>query len=111
MAEIKIPDSENVIDSWMLNYLPSFGGRYVGTLTITDKSVYFEADFSVEWSHDAVKSVVGGLSFAKEDIASIECMKSYLIFQRIEVTLTDESIHIFDRGIMSVKGIEEALKA
>lgn len=110
MSEIVIPDSEKVIDSWMLNYLPSFGGRYVGNLTITDASVYFEADFSINWSHDAVKQVVGGLSFAKSDIKSIECKKSWLIFQRVEIQLTDDSIHVFDRGIMSVKGIEDALK-
>ena len=41
---------ENVIDEWTLNYLPSEGGRYNGKLAITNKNIYFFAQFSVEFN-------------------------------------------------------------
>jgi len=111
MSEIEIPENEKTIDSWTLNYLPADSGRYVGVLTITDLGVYFESNYSVQFTGDAVKEVVGGLSFAKSDITSFEAIKSYWIFQRVEITLTDKSIHTFDRGIMSTAKIMAALKA
>ena len=109
MSSIQLKDDEKKIDSWTLNYLPSFGGRYVGDLLITDQNVYFEADFSIEWTFDAVKPTEGGLSFSKENITAVRPKKSYWIFQRVEVELTDGTIHTFDRGAMSVAGIVEAL--
>jgi hypothetical protein len=109
MSTIKLNENEKTIDSWTLNYIPSFGGRYVGNLIITDKSVYFEADFSVELACNAVKSVEGGISFSREDIKSIKAVKKFWIFQRVEIELNDGTTHTFDRGVMSVRGIIDAL--
>ena len=109
MASITMMDDEKTIDTWTLNYLPSFGGRYLGDLIITDKNVYFEAEFTITWDCDAVKPTNGGLSFSREDITAIRHIKSWLIFQRVEVELTDGSTHTFDRGVMSVSGIIDAL--
>ena len=101
---------ENAIDEWTLNYLPSEGGRYNGKLAITNKNIYFFAQFSVEFNAHAVQSAEGGIRISKKDIQSVEAKKSMFIFQRVHVLLNDESIHIFDRGIMSVQGIVDAIQ-
>ena len=101
---------EKPIDEWTLNYLPSQGGRYTGKLAITDKNIYFFAQFSIEFSGNAVQEAEGGICISKEQIQSVEAKKSMFIFQRVHVTLKDESIHIFDRGVMSVQGIIDAIQ-
>jgi hypothetical protein len=100
---------ENLIDEWTLNYLPAEGGRYTGKLAITDKNIYFFAQFSIEFSGNAVQNAEGGIRIAKENVESVEGKKSMFIFQRVEVRLNDGSIHVFDRGIMSVKSIVDAM--
>ena len=101
---------ENLIDEWTLNYLPSEGGRYTGKLAITNKNIYFFAQFSIEFSGKAVQNAQGGIRISKEYIQSVEAKKSMFIFQRVHVTLNDNSIHIFDRGIMSVQSIIDAIQ-
>ena len=102
---------ENLIDEWTLNYLPSEGGRYTGKLAITDKNMYFFAQFSIEFTGNAVQSAEGGIKISKENIQSVESKKSMFIFQRVHVTLSDESVHVFDRGVMSTKPIIDAINA
>ena len=59
---------EHVIDEWTLNYLPSEGGRYTGKLAITNKNIYFFAQFSIEFSGNAVQDAEGGIRISKEYI-------------------------------------------
>jgi len=100
---------ENLIDEWTLNYLPSEGGRYTGKLAITDKNIYFFAEFSIEFSGNAVQTAEGGMKISKENIQSVESTKAMFIFKRVQVTLSDESVHVFDRGILSTKPILDAI--
>ena len=101
---------ENVIDQWQLNYLPEEGSRYNGKLVVTDANVYFMAEYEIGVSAAGVSYVDGGIRILKDQIQSVEVKKAMWIFQRVHITLQDGSIHVIDRGIMSVQPIVDAIQ-
>jgi hypothetical protein len=111
MSDDNLMDGEEIIDEWTLNYLPSDGGRYVGKLVVTDQSVYFLAQFSVEFTGDAVQPAEGGIRIPKSAIARVEAKTKMWIFKRAHLHLSDGSVHVFDRGAMSVGPVIEAINA
>ena len=111
MSDDNLMNGEPIIDQWTLNYLPSDGGRYVGKLVVTDQSVYFMAQFSVEFSGDAVQSAEGGIRIPKSAITKVEAKTKMWIFKRAHLHLSDGTVHVLDRGAMSVAPIIEAINA
>ena len=92
---------EKLLETYILNYLPSEGGRYNGNLHITDKKVYFEGKMHI--GTGGVSDAEGGIQFQKSAIKSVEMFKAMWIFNRVRVKLIDNTEHIFDRGMMPVK--------
>jgi hypothetical protein len=137
MADIKAiieENNENLIDTWTLNCLPlaGKGGRFLGKLYVTDKSLYFEAQYDTSLG-GTLKSLItsgavamghpllvsqeiinsweekGFIKIAKQAIKNIES-KSSFFKKTVTVTLSDDSQYIFDYGMMGIKKLEEAIR-
>lgn len=102
-------DGETVIDTWLLYYLPPYGGKYSGKLTVTDRRVLYKAsgDASVAGVLGNI-GASGELDIGKQDIRNVEVQRSLFHKQAI-VTLADGSRHVFDRGMMNVDKVAAAI--
>ena len=138
MANIKKlieENGENVLGTWTIKFLPleGKGGTFLGKLFVTDKTLYFDAQFDVSLK-GALKDVlvaavsaaghplivsqeimdqwenVGFIKIPKKDLKNIES-KSSFFKKTITITLTDDSKHVFDYGMMGIKKLEEAIRS
>lgn len=107
MTGIPIGPGERVIDKWTLNYHPPAGGRYLGELIVTERNVFFEADFDI--SIEGVTAVTGGIKIPRDQIATVEQSTRFWFFKRVELTLGTGVVHVFERGVMSAAPIAAAL--
>lgn len=137
MANIKDiidKNQETLINTWTLNCLPLAGeaGKFLGKLHVTNKNLYFDAQFDTSLS-GSLKSILtsgaaalghpllvsteiieswenkGFIEIPKKDIKNIES-KSSFFKKTVTVTLSDDSKYIFDYGMMGIKKLEEAIK-
>jgi len=128
-------NKENKLGTWTLNMTPvnEKASKFLGKLHITDKNIYFDAQFDVSLS-GTVNSLIAGLGAAsghallvskqiidqwkdlgflcipKSEIKEITENKSFLK-KTVRIKLTDDSEYIFDYGMLSVSKITEALKS
>lgn len=100
---------EKIIYQATLYYLTAGGERYNGKLRITPDAVVFSAQAHLASS--GIQDVEGELRIARADILKAEKVSYLLIFNRLRLHLKDGSIHLFDRGVSSVKPILKALEA
>jgi hypothetical protein len=111
MAKIELNPGEAEIGAWTLFYHPPYGGKFNGTLTVTDRRlIYVASDDASLGGVLTNKAASGRVEIAKTDIRDTEVTRS-LFHKRALVTLTDGSFHVFDRGMMSVDKIAEAIGA
>lgn len=134
IKEIIEKNQETLLDTWTLNCLPLGGeaGRFLGKLHVTNKSLYFDAQFDTSLS-GSIKSILtsgatalghpllvsteiinsweskGFIAISKKDIKHIES-KSSFFKKTVTVTLTDDSKYIFDYGMMGITKLEEAIR-
>jgi hypothetical protein len=109
--KIDLHPGETEIGVWTLFYLPPYGGKFNGTLTVTDRRVIYDASDDASFSGVlANKTASGRLEIAKTDIRDIEVTRS-LFHKRALLTLADGSFHMFDRGAMSIDKVAEAMEA
>ena len=117
--------------SWTINYVPSEGGRYTGTLEVGTDAVRFETLYESSNS-TIVKAIFVDVStfaaagghtvyrFSNDDtatvelpaaeIASVEATKHRLM-KRVEITMQNGEVFVFDYGMLSVKNIVSAVEA
>lgn len=111
MAKVELQPGEAKIDTWTLYYLPPQGGKYNGKLTVTDRRLVYvasdDASLGGVLTHIAAR---GRFEIEKTDIRSIEIKRS-LLRKRAELTLSDGSVHIFDRGAMNIDKVVAAIEA
>jgi hypothetical protein len=109
MAKIDLHPGETEIGAWPLFYLPPYGGKFSGTITITDRRlVYVASDDASLGGVLTHKAASGRLEIAKADIRDIEVMRGFF-HKRVLLTLADGSFHLFDRGAMSIDKVAEAM--
>lgn len=121
---------EVVFGHWSVNYLPPAGGRYPGTLWVTDRRVFFAGDvdlrhlqarvvgpvnalavayvFDLDPSHVAYEANCLRLSIPKSHIECItpDCL---LLSNCVDVTLKNNgSIQQFERQVLPVDEIVRA---
>lgn len=125
-------NGEKIINTWTLHCIPFESSKFLGKLHVTDDSIYFDAQFDSSLS-GLMKSVVtsavvssghalivssriieewenkGYMFIDKKSIKNIE-EKSSFLKKTIILTLEDDSVVIFDYGIMGVKKIIKAIK-
>jgi hypothetical protein len=113
---ITLAPGETSLGDWTLFYLPPGGGKYNGSLVVTDQRLLYDAKFDasvrgmlaeaafVKWGSE------GFLEIPKSAIAGVEVEKK-LLSKRCILTLHDGSRHTFDRGALSVDEVAAALRA
>jgi hypothetical protein len=111
---IELDPGERELGDWTLNYVPPDGGRYTGKLIVTDRRLLFDAKFDTSLTGTLRELVVVGgsygyLSIPKERISSVDT-KSSMLKKKVEVTLDDGSVHVFDYGMLSVAKVSEAIQ-
>ena len=125
-------NGEVIIGSWTLNCIPFDASKFLGKLFVTKTSLYFDAQFdsslsgllssvgtsAVVASGNAlmVSSKIveewegkGYMFVGKKSIKTIE-EKSSFFKKTVVLTLEDESIIVFDYGMLGVKKLVEAIK-
>jgi hypothetical protein len=125
-------NGEKIIDTWTLHCIPFESSKFLGKLHVTQDNLYFDAQFdsSVKGLINSVAtSVVVGSGHAlivsskivedweskgymfidKKSIKNIT-EKSSFLKKTIILTLEDDSVVIFDYGMMGVKKIIKAIK-
>lgn len=114
--KIDLESGEAEIGNWTLNFRPSSGGVISGKMNITNTRLLFEAksDISVSGLVGRMGVIEGGkpglLAIRKADIRDIAVNKSFLRKQFV-LTLADGSTLAFDRGVMSIDAVLDALRA
>ena len=109
-------EDESIIGEWTMNYLPADGGRYTGTLAVTDKRILFDARFDTSFRGLMDESMFvkhgseGYISIPKDRIDNVETAKQGLQ-KNVVVTLDNGQTHIFNYGIMKVDKIAEAIRS
>ena len=112
-TKIELNENENIIDNWALNYVPPAGGKYNGNCIITNQRILFELvmDYSATGILFKGQYFKKGqfISINKEEIKNIEMKKGFL-GKKMMLTLENGELHIFDRGVMSIDAIENAMQ-
>jgi hypothetical protein len=132
MKDIITSNNESLIGTWTLNCIPFKGTKLLGKLHVTDKSLYFDAQFDSSLSgliSDVVTSAVaasghallvapeianqwkekGYLQISKEAITKVSS-KSSFFKKTATITIKDDSEVVFDYGMLSVKKLVEAIE-
>ncbi len=115
MADFELAQGENQLGKWTLNYLPPKGGRFTGSLIVTDRRLIFESRFDT-----SVMGTIGQALFmkteaghvlviSKDRIKQVDVKKSFFS-KKVMVTLDDGDTHSFHYGMMSVDKIAEAIR-
>lgn len=123
---------ETLKGSWTINCIPFGGGRLLGKLYISDKSIYYDAQYDMSLGGiveqittsaiaaaghpllvtkeicDQWKSK-GFLHISKEQIDRVEEQSSFFK-KKLILHLKDSQSVIFDYGMMSVKKLKAALE-
>lgn len=125
-------NGEKIIGTWTLNCIPFSSSKLLGKLHVTKDKLYFDAQFDTSLSglmNSVVTSAVAGAGHAllvsssiiedwkgkgymaidKKSIKTIE-EKSSFFKKTVVLTLEDDSLIIFDYGLMGVKKLVAAIK-
>ena len=119
------------LGDWTVNYLPEEGGRYTGTLTVTDEQVTFVSLYESS-NRTIVKAIfldVGSYAAAGGhnvyrysnddearvelpvgDLAAVKAKKKGLMKQAV-VTMRGGEEFVFDYGMLSVKKLVATLES
>ena len=114
--KITFQPGEVKIDTWTLLYVPPNGGKYNGTLTVTNQRLLYDAKFDVTVKGLLAEALTvkwgseGYLEIDKSNIQSVEVQKK-LLSKKCILTLTDGSKHTFDYGAMNIDKTVAAIEA
>jgi len=119
------------LGEWTVNYLPEEGGRYTGTLSVTDEKVVFSSLYESS-NKTIVKAVfldVGSFAAAGghtvyrysddtqarvdlpvAEVDGVEAGKRGMMKQAV-VTMKDGQRFVFDYGLLSVKKLVAAIES
>lgn len=115
LNKVTLATDEIEIDSWDLYYTFSDGNNFFGTITITNKRIFFETKTEGAFQAMLAASPIftnhtpGYVILSKKRIKHIETEKS-LFCKKAIITLDNGEKHILDRKMMAIDKIVEALK-
>lgn len=123
---------ETELGSWTVNFRPSDGGRYTGSLVITDQRVMFVAKYDTSSIASTVAKVAGlgavstvaaasygvhateagevTISIPRTHIRSV-CQVGSALSKSVQIQTTDDRDFVFHYGALSVKKILAALES
>ncbi|MCC5943684.1 MAG: hypothetical protein JJT94_02015 [Bernardetiaceae bacterium] len=105
---IEPENGETLIDKWTVNYRNPEGEEFNGKLLLTTQNIYFEAAFSV--TPRRVSAADGGVKIKYEAIKDLTIEKLSILTHALFLLLEDDSVHRFDRGMLSMTNIEKIIK-
>jgi hypothetical protein len=114
MGSIPLDEGERSLGSWTILYLPPGGGRYNGSLNVTDRRLIYDAKFDVSASGVVEEALFmkqgseGYVVIPKERIRNVEAKKSFLAKKAV-VTLDDGQEHVFNYGMMNIDKVVDAI--
>jgi hypothetical protein len=101
--DLILPKGEIVLRTWVLYMYLQDGTKYNGEFIVTNRNVFFDAQFQMGTS--GVKAFDGVMNIPRENIIEMKSFTKSLIIKRFTLKTADEQIYTFDRGIFSVKPI------
>ena len=124
---------ESLIGTWTINCIPFSTGRMLGKLHVTDKTLYYDAqyDMSIEGVIESVMTSAvaasghsllvtreicdqwkskGYLELPKSDIDGITEQSSFFK-KKLILILKDKQTVVFDYGMLSVKKLKAAIES
>lgn len=114
MSNIILQAGETIIDTWSIFYTLPGGKKFNGKLTVTNlRLVYrtlYDSAYNPASKHVAFnkedKDIIYTIS--KSDIARVDMQKSFLA-KKVIITLTDDTKHEFNYGVLSIDKLVEAI--
>ena len=113
--DISLQPGESKIDTWTLFYIPEYGGKYNGKLTITNRRLLYEPllDATLKGVLTGTRIVKYGdrgyFEIDKSEIRNLDVVKKFLS-KSCTLTLSDGSHHTFDYGAMSIDKVVSAIQ-
>lgn len=119
------------LGSWTINYLPEEGGRYTGTLEVTDSGLHFDtlyessnktiikaifvdvATFAAAGGHTVYRysnDEKAIIDLPAQEISEVAATKSGMT-KRAVVTMNNGEEFVFDYGMLSVKKLVAAIES
>lgn len=108
--KIELQPSETTIDTWSINYIPPFGEKAIGKLTITNQRLVFLPQHDAASLSLSVYNRNGQIILNKPEIKKVDVKKS-LFSKKVIVTMPDNSTHVFDYGVMNIDKLATAIQS
>ena len=108
---VDLHPGERKIDSWSL-FQTTSRGRIGGKLIVTDKRILFDAKYDASIGKLAdgdFDKVTGMLEIDRSRVREVKADKSFFS-KKVHVTTADGVKYTFDRGMMSIDPVVEAMK-
>lgn len=115
MKAIELLPGERRVGAWTLNYLPPTGGCYAGPLVVTDHRLLFQARFdaspgrALKWLAP-LRDTRGLVAIPRERVRRVE-RRGRFPRRQLAVILDSGETHFFDRGLLGVDRLAEAIGA
>lgn len=112
---IELQPGETELGNWTVYYERPGQRQLTGKLIVTSQRVLFEAQMDASRARGVAQLLNShwrdARSFAvdRAEVTCVEARKSFLA-KRVQLTFTDGSTHVFNRGMMSIDQIMSALQ-
>jgi len=108
--KLELAPNETTIDTWAINYIAPDSKTSMGKLTVTNQRLLFLPQHGAGSFSLSVYNRNGLLVLEKSDIKNVTAQKS-LLAKKVVVTMSDDSVHVFNYGIMNIDKILAAVQA
>ena len=114
-SKVPLIADELIFDSWDLYYTFSDESYFFGTITVTNKRIFFEtktegaAEAMLTKSAFFTNHITNFIILSKKEIVNIDSVKSFTSSQAV-IMLKNGEKHYLDRKMLSVDKIVDALK-
>lgn len=102
--------NETAIDTWSINYAGSDGKAGIGKLTVTNQRLLFLPQHGADSFSLSIYNRNGLIVLDKSDIKNVSAQKS-LLAKKVIITMADDSVHVFNYGMMNIDKILAAVQA
>lgn len=108
--KLNLEPNETTIDTWAINYITPDSRTSIGKLTVTNQRLLFLPQHEEDSLSLSVYNRNGLIVLAKSDIKNVAAQKS-LLAKKVVVTMSDDSVHVFNYGMMNIDRILAAVQA
>lgn len=114
---LSLQQSEEIINTWTMIFLPDSKEKINGRLTVTNQRLVFDMLYNISSFQQVIQSaylVADGqysqLEIPKTDIVNVSIEKSFLQ-KKVIVSVENGDLFTFSHGLMSVDSIVAAIKS